>query len=103
MSLQAIRESSKEPLLECEDFLVGSLVNQVWSVIMSQQTFELNSRHVMNVSFNSTSGMCDVVVSEKHSDRTFIKSMVLERYNQLVDWLRDNDHAFAMMSIRSQF
>jgi hypothetical protein len=69
----------------------------------NQQNFNVNSRHVMNVNFNSTNGMCDVVVSEKHSDRTFIKSMVLEQYNQLVDWLRDNDHGFAMMSIRSYF
>lgn len=69
----------------------------------NQQTFDVNSRHVMSVGFNSTSGMCDVVVSEKHSDRTFIKSMVLDKYNQLVDWLRDNDHGFAMSSIHSYF
>lgn len=69
----------------------------------SQQTFDVNSRHVMSVDFNSTSGMCDVVVSEKQSDRTFTKSMVLDKYNQLVDWLRDNDHGFAMMSIHSYF
>jgi len=69
----------------------------------NQENFSVNSRHVMNVNFNSTNGMCDVVVSEKHSDRTFIKSMVLEQYNQLVDWLRENDHGFAMNSIRSYF
>ncbi len=69
----------------------------------NQQTFDVNSRHVMSVDFNSTSGMCDVVVSEKQSDRTFTKSMVLDKYNQLVDWLRDNDHGFAMMSIHSYF
>ena len=51
----------------------------------NEQTFAVNSRHVMNVSFNGVSGLCDVVVSEKHSDRTFIKSMVLNQYNQLVD------------------
>lgn len=68
-----------------------------------QQTFDVNSRHVMNVSFNGTSGMCDVVVSEKQTNRTFMKSMVLDQYNMLVDWLRDNDHGFAMMSIRSYF
>lgn len=69
----------------------------------NQQNFSVNSRHVMNVNFNSANGMCDVIVSEKHSDRTFIKSMVLEQYNQLVDWLRENDHGFAMNSIRSYF
>ena len=69
----------------------------------NEQTFAVNSRHVMNVSFNGVSGLCDVVVSEKHSDRTFIKSMVLNQYNQLVDWLRENDHGFAMNAIRSYF
>ena len=69
----------------------------------NEQTFAVNSRHVMNVSFNGVSGLCDVVVSEKQSDRTFIKSMVLNQYNQLVDWLRENDHGFAMNSIRSYF
>lgn len=68
-----------------------------------QQTFSVNSRHVMSVNFNGTSGMCEVVVSETQTNRTFIKSMVLDQYNQLVDWLRDNDHGFAMMSIRSLF
>lgn len=67
------------------------------------QTFDVNSRHVMSVNFNGASGLCDVVVSEKQSDRTFIKSMVLNQYNQLVDWLRENDHGFAMSSIRSYF
>ena len=67
------------------------------------QTFEANSRHVMNVNFNSASGLCDVVVSETQTNRTFIKSMVLDQYNQLVDWLRENDHGFAMNSIRSYF
>lgn len=69
----------------------------------NQQNFNVNSRHVMNVSFNCTNGMCDVVVSETQTGRTFIKSMVLDQYNKLVDWLRDNDHGFAMMSIRSYF
>lgn len=68
-----------------------------------QQTFDVNSRHVMSVDFNGASGLCNVVVSEKQSTLTFTKSMVLEQYNQLVDWLRDNDHGFAMRSIRSYF
>lgn len=69
----------------------------------NQQNFSVNSRHVMNVNFNSANGMCDVVVSEMQTGCTFSKSMVLDKYNQLVDWLRDNDHRFAMMSIRSYF
>jgi pantothenate kinase len=68
-----------------------------------QQTFDVNGRHVMNVIFNGASGLCDVVVSEKQTNRTFIKSMVLAQYNQLVDWLRENDHGFAMMSVRAIF
>lgn len=69
----------------------------------NEQTFDVNSRHVMCVDFNGASGLCDVVVSEKQSNLTFTKSMVLAQYNQLVDWLRENDHGFAMMSIRSYF
>lgn len=69
----------------------------------NQQNFSVNTRHVMNVNFNGANGMCDVVVSEMQTGRTFSKSMVLDQYNQLVDWLRDNDHGFAMMSIRSYF
>lgn len=70
---------------------------------MANQSFNVNSRHVMNVAFNATNGMCEVVVSDKQTNLTFSKSMVLDKYNQLVDWLRDNDHGFAMMSIRSYF
>jgi hypothetical protein len=70
---------------------------------MKTQTFDVNDRHVMNVSFNTASGLCDVQVSDKLSDRTFVKSMVLEQYNRLVDWLRENDHGFAMISVRSIF
>jgi hypothetical protein len=29
--------------------------------------------------------------------------MVLNQYNQLVDWLRENDHGFAMNFIRTYF
>ena len=70
---------------------------------MVKQSFDVNSRHVMSVAFNGTSGLCDVEVSEKLTSRTFIKSMVLDQYNQLVDWLRENDHGFAMMSISTIF
>ncbi len=70
---------------------------------MAKQSFDVNSRHVMNVAFNSSSGLCDVEVSDKQTNHTFIKSMMLEQYNKLVDWLRENDHAFAMNSIRSYF
>jgi len=72
-------------------------------VNLNKQTFDVNRRHVMSVNFNGTSGLCDVVVSEKLSGRTFIKSMMLNQYNQLVDWLRENDHGFAMNSIRTYF
>lgn len=70
---------------------------------MKTQTFDVNSRHVMNVGFNTASGLCDVQVKDKLSDKTFVKSMVLEQYNRLVDWLRENDHGFAMISVRSIF
>lgn len=69
----------------------------------NEHTFRVNSRHVLNVSFNGANGFCDVVVSDKQSNRTFIKSMALNQYNRLVDWLSDNDHGFAMMSIHSYF
>lgn len=67
------------------------------------QTFALNSRHVMNVAFNGASGLCDVTVSDTISNLTFAKSLMLDQYNKLVDWLRDNDHSFAMNSIHSYF
>ena len=70
---------------------------------MANQSFDVNSRHVMNVAFNGANGLCDVVVSDKQTNLTFSRSMVLDKYNQVVDWLRDNDHGFAMMSIRSYF
>lgn len=70
---------------------------------MAKQSFDVNSRHVMSVAFNGTSGLCDVSVSDKQTNMTFTKSMVLAQYNRLVDWLRENDHGFAMNSIRSYF
>ncbi len=68
-----------------------------------QQTFDVNSRHVMSVEFNGVSGLCDVAITDKQSPKTFVKSIALDQYNRLVDWLRDNDHGFAMNSIHSNF
>lgn len=68
-----------------------------------QQTFDVNNRHVMSVVFNSGSGLCDVAVTDKQSPKTFVKSIALDQYNRLVDWLRDNDHSFAMNSIHCNF
>ncbi len=38
---------------------------------------------VINIKFNGVSGMCDVVVSETQTGRTFIQSMVLD---QSISW-----------------
>jgi hypothetical protein len=69
----------------------------------NEANFDINSRHVMSVVFNGVSGLCDVAVTDKQSPKTFVKSMMLDQYNRLVDWLRDNDHSFAMNSIHSYF
>jgi hypothetical protein len=69
----------------------------------NQESFGINSRHVMSVVFNGESSLCDVVVSDKQTDKMFVKSLLLDQYNKLVDWLRENDHSFAMSSIHSYF
>lgn len=66
-------------------------------------SFSANARHEVTLTLNGTTGLCDVAVSDKLSDKTFSKSMVLAQYNKLVDWLKDNDHGFAMNSIHSLF
>jgi hypothetical protein len=70
---------------------------------MANLVFDINSRHVMNVVFNGGSGLCDVAITDRQSPKTFVKSLALDQYNRLVDWLRDNDHSFAMNSIHSYF
>ncbi|PUA30414.1 MAG: hypothetical protein B0W54_07945 [Cellvibrio sp. 79] len=69
----------------------------------NQTSFSANARHEVNLTLNSDTGLCDVRVSDKLSDKTFSKSMVLAQYNKLVDWLKENDHGFAMNSIHSIF
>lgn len=66
-------------------------------------SFSANARHEVSITLNSGTGLCDVQVSDKLSDKTYTKSMVLAQYNKLVDWLRENDHGFAMNSIHSLF
>lgn len=65
--------------------------------------FELNSRHVMNVDLNVDSGLCDVVVTDTQSGKTFVKSLLLEQYNKLVDWFKENDGAFSVVAAKSIF
>lgn len=69
----------------------------------NQTSFSANARHEVTLTLNSKTGLCDVAVSDKLSDKTFSKSMVLAQYNKLIDWLKDNDHGFAMNSIHSLF
>jgi hypothetical protein len=65
--------------------------------------FPINSRHFMSVTLNGTSGLCDVLVSEELTNKTFAKSLVLTQYNKLVDFLKANDHCFAMESVHLLF
>jgi hypothetical protein len=68
-------------------------------LIMAKQTFPANDRRVVDVDFNGASGLCDVVVSDKRSNQKFAKTMVLAQYIKLADWLKEDDHGFAMMFI----
>jgi hypothetical protein len=65
--------------------------------------FDLNNRHVMEVNLNSVTGRCDVNVCDTQTNRSFSKSMLLDQYNRLVDWFRENDGAFAINAAHSLF
>ncbi len=65
--------------------------------------FDLNARHNIHVVLNKVTGLCDVVVRDSISHKTFTQSMLLDQYNRLVDWFRDNDGAFAIMAAHSVF
>ena len=65
--------------------------------------FDLNCRHVMNVDLNAATGRCDVVVCDRYNHNTFTKSLLLEQYNKLVDWFKENDGAFSIMAAKSIF
>jgi hypothetical protein len=94
----AVRESPKSALYKA--FLGGSLIINP-EIIMT--TFAANTRHMVQVELNVATGNCDVTVSDKLSNKTFVKSLALTQYNRLVDWLKENDHGFAMNSIHSMF
>lgn len=66
-------------------------------------SFPINSRHLISVTLNAGSGLCDVLVSEKSTNKTFTKSLMLAQYNKLVDFFKENDHSFAMQSVHSLF
>lgn len=66
-------------------------------------TFPANGRHTIEVSFNVQTGLCDVVVSDTQSTKRYIKSLVLEQYNRLVDFFKDNENGFAIQSAQSLF
>jgi hypothetical protein len=66
-------------------------------------TFELNTRHEINVGLNGQTGLCDVVVTDKVTNNSFIKSLMLGQYNKLVDYFKANDHAFAIQAANNMF
>jgi hypothetical protein len=66
-------------------------------------TFAANGRHIINVALNAGTGLCDVHVSDKITNKTFSKSLVLEQYNKLVDYFTENEHAFAIQAAHSIF
>jgi hypothetical protein len=70
---------------------------------MATHSFAANGRHIVKVVLNVGTGLCDVLVSDSITSKTFAKSMALSQYNRLVDWLKENDHCFAMNSIHSYF
>lgn len=66
-------------------------------------TFDLNTRHEINVGLNGSTGLCDVVVTDKVTNKSLIRSLMLEQYNKLVDYFSANDHAFAIQAAHKLF
>lgn len=67
------------------------------------ESFNANDFHRVNVTFNPQTGLCDVLVSDSRTNAIFNKSVSLEKYNELVDFISENDHQFAINVANSRF
>lgn len=65
--------------------------------------FNLNGRHMIEVTLNGETGLCDVVVSDLQSAATYTKSLVLDQYNKLVEYFQSNEHSYAINCAKGRF